>query len=166
MVFSERSWRFPFIRACIALLIVVSVFIHTYLLFGLSVDLLFVGFVFTGVWALVVSYSSLAFPKLWKPNPIKASDFSSVVSPETVNKHKNIISVHESRCLVRVSLALYLLFVLIKSVFIDNNKEPAFYFGIFCAAYVLDLLYNYWKKDEKTMWSEFLNEEYGKEDDD
>lgn len=166
MSFSEAAWRFPFIRACVALFGVGCVLAHTVYLFGLSIDLLFIGFVFASVWALTVSYSTLAFPNLWKQTfevDIPKNE-NSVVSQETVYKHKRIIGVHESRVFVRFSLYVYVIFLLTKSVFVDNITEPVFYFAILCGLYVLSALSEYWERDEKTMWVAFLKDEYSEDD--
>ena len=165
MPFSEAAWRFPFIRACVALFGVGCVLAHTVYLFGLSIDLLFIGFVFASVWALTVSYSTLAFPNLWKQLfAVYIPNNENVVSHETVYKHKKIIGVHESRVFVRFSLYVYVIFLLTKSVFVDNITEPIFYFAILCGLYVLNALSEYWELDEKTMWAAFLEDEYSEDD--
>ena len=161
MDFSERAWKFPFARACAALLLVGVCVAHTYFLFGLSVDLVFVGFLFVGVWALVIAYSVLAFPKMWKTRwDFDKPKEGSAVSHETVFRHKSIVGICESRRLVKFSFIVYMVFVVTRSIFVDKINETVFFIGLLFVLYAINAVSEYWSADEKTMWLKFVEDEY------
>ena len=159
--FSEKAWRFPFIRACVMLIIVGFVVIHTAIIFGLSVDLVLVGFLFASVWSLVIAYSVFAFPEMWRKNwDVEPLNREVVVSQDTVFCHKSLVGVCESRRLVKFSFAVYIVFVVTRSVFIDKINYPLFFIGLLIVLYVTNTVRVYWANNEKMMWLKFIENEY------
>lgn len=84
----------------------------------------------------------------------------SAVSQETVFRHKSIVGVCESRRLVKFSFIVYMVFVVMRSIFVDKINEPVFFIGLLFVLYAINAVSEYWAADEKTMWLKFVEDEY------